>query len=209
MLVRGITIKCFCGPGPRLLVPVDTGDVDRIVQHLFTRAGELADTETSFAYLLSDNETGLIVWKSPPAAAASQGPPATAGSWQILYHNDQGQPKRTSQGLQVPARDLAGEVLSAEGLRDAASQVLLKARRLWNHSDCRDLPRLLEEVSVCGDGAAASSQDVCFRDGPLCGEPLDRLLAKTCMVWGRPRQGDSRRGARLGMHCLRLLVAGR
>ena len=143
VLVRGITIKCFCGPGPRLLVLVDTDDVDRIVQHLFSRAGEKADTEVSFACLLSDNETGLIVWKSPPAAAASQGPPATAGSWQILYHNDKGQLKRTSQGLQVPARDLAGEVLGAEGLRDAASQVLLKARRLWNQNDCRDLPRLL------------------------------------------------------------------
>ena len=44
IVVRDITIQCFYGPGPRLLVPVDAGDVERIVEHLRPRAGEQHDT---------------------------------------------------------------------------------------------------------------------------------------------------------------------
>ena len=144
VLIRGITVRCFCGPGPRLLVPVDTDDLDRIVQHLVTRAGEQADSDSSFGHLLSESDAGLILWKAP--AASSQGAPVTAGSWQIIYQNDKGQTKRTREGLQVPAIDLAGEALSAEAVRDVASKVLVKARRLWNQSDYSERPRLLDNI---------------------------------------------------------------
>jgi hypothetical protein len=144
IVVRELTIKCSCGPGPRLLIPVDTGDLERIVQHLHSRAGEQPESDCVFLRMLSDVEIKIIVWKNQPAS--SQEPTSTVGSWQIIYHTDAGQTKRTSAGLQVPAVDLAGERLNAVGVRDAAKQVLVKARRLWNQVDRSDRPRLPDEV---------------------------------------------------------------
>jgi hypothetical protein len=138
-----MTIQCFYGPGPRLLVPVDTGDVERIVEHLRPRAGEQHDTDFTFGRMLSDMDAGHIVWKSPPAS--SHGPTSTAGSWQIIYESGAGQKKRSSSGLQVPANDVAGERLTPEALRDAAKRVLLQARRLWNVLDVSERPRLLDD----------------------------------------------------------------
>jgi hypothetical protein len=65
-----------------------------------------------------------------------------------MYHNGVGETKKTSSGLQVPAFDLSGERLPADGVRDAANQVLLKARRLWNQLDCSDRPRLLDKPAL-------------------------------------------------------------
>ena len=146
IVVREMTIQCFCGPGPRLLVPVDTGDVERIVEHLRPRSGEQHDIDSTFGRMLSDMDAGHIVWKS--SAASSHRRTGTAGSWQIIHHNGAGQTKRTSSGLQVPATCLAGERLTADGLLDAANKDLLKARRLWNQFDCSHRPRLLEEPAL-------------------------------------------------------------
>jgi hypothetical protein len=139
--VRNLSIKCFYGPGPRLLVPVDTGDVERIVEHLRPRAGEQSETDASIAGLLTEMDAGHIAWRSSPAS--SHGPSSTAGCWQITYESRGGQKKRSVSGLQVHSKDVAGDRLSAEALRDAANRVLMQARQLWNVLDVSARPRLV------------------------------------------------------------------
>ena len=139
--VRGMEITCYAGRGRQLLVPVDTGDVDRIVQHLLPKAGEDARaSESNFITLLEESDVKLIWWRKAPVS--SQG----CGWWVVNYTDNDGNAGTFRSGLMVPRKNLAGEMMEQQEQMDAASKVLVKARREWNRLDCSDRARFEDEV---------------------------------------------------------------
>ena len=143
--VRGMDIECYSGRGRQLLAPVDGQSLDRIVQHLFHRAGEELHQERekkiqSFGELLTQSDAGKIAWRTN-AQASSQ----CVGFWQIIYRNQRGALVRGRSGLSVPSASLAGTPWSADEALDAANMVLQKARSEWNRLDCSDAERYPDE----------------------------------------------------------------
>ena len=139
--VRGMEITCYAGRGRQLLVPVDTGDVDRIVQHLLPKAGEDARaSESNFITLLEESDVKLIWWRKAPVS--SQG----CGCWVVNYTDKDGNTATFRSGLTVPRENLTGEMMERQEQMDAASKVLVKARREWNRLDCSKRARFEDEV---------------------------------------------------------------
>ena len=138
LTVRDIEITCNVR-GRRVLVPIDTGDLGRIVSHLKPRAGEVAtDSASGFGKLLGPGDAKRIAWRS---SALSQGP----GCWQIVYEDKGGSAIACRSGMQVPHMTLAGEPMNLTEQRKAAADVLKKARRTWNRLDCSDRDRSSDE----------------------------------------------------------------
>ena len=138
--VRDMEITCYAGRGRQLLVPVATGDMDRIVQHLLPRAGEERASESNFSKLLEESDEKLICWRK--ASACSQG----CGCWQVNYTDKDGNAATFRSGLTVPRKNLTGGMMKPQEQMDAARQVLVKARRQWNRLDCSDRARFEDEV---------------------------------------------------------------
>ena len=134
--VRGFGVMCCGGRGRQLLVPIGTGDLDTIVQHLLPRADEARREESCIADLLEEDDQKCIAWRK--SSASSQG---TAGFWQVFYTDEEGRSMRFRSGLTVPRKTLAGETMTAQQQMDAARQVLLRAKREWNRLDRSEADR--------------------------------------------------------------------
>ena len=137
--VRGMEITCYVGRGRQLLVPVATGDMDRIVQHLLPRAGEERASESNFSKLLEESDEKLICWRK--ASACSQG----CGCWQVNYTDKDGNAATFRSGLTVPRKNLTGGMMKPQEQMDAARQVLVKARKQWNRLDYSGRARFEDE----------------------------------------------------------------
>ena len=143
--VRNMTITCYAGKGRQLLVPVDTGDMNRIIQHLIPRADEEArgnDSDTyNFSNLLKESDGKKIGWRK--ASVLSPG----CGWWVVYFMNKDGKPVTYRSGLLAPRKNLAGEKMDPEDQKAAAEQVLLRARKQWDRLDFSDRARFKDVVS--------------------------------------------------------------
>ena len=135
--VRGMIIECFRGRGRQLLVPIDGGHLDMIVQHLLPRAGEPPRLpRLNCATLLNDQDVGYIGWRATKASSQ------LLGFWQIKYINKQGACVRSRSELHVPRASLCGRPLTVQEQTEAANMVLRRARVEWNRLDCSGAERL-------------------------------------------------------------------
>ena len=62
------------------------------------------------------------------------------------YTDKDGNTATFPSGLTVPRENLTGEMMERQEQMDAASKVLVKARREWNRLDCSERARFEDEV---------------------------------------------------------------
>ena len=145
--VRDITIKCARGrTGRRILVPLAGGHVDKIVQHLCTRAGEprRQGPVQSMKMLLSEMDAHVIQWRAHGGTANQE-----HGHWEIRYQDAGGATRisRAGLGVKVDNQDAANSQDAAHGDDDyivkRARAALRIARRTWNFRDESGAPRLV------------------------------------------------------------------
>ena len=137
--VRDMEITCYAGKGRRLLVPLGTGDLERILNHLLPRAGEERADESNFSKLLKESDEKLICWRK--ASACRQG----CGRWEVNYTDKDGNAATFRSGLTVPRKNLTGGMMKPQEQMDAARQVLVKARKQWNRLDYSGRARFEDE----------------------------------------------------------------
>ena len=141
--VRNMSITCYCGKGRQLLVPLDTGDMNRIIEHLLPRVGEAKQASRAVDFgtmMLEESDRKLICWRRFPAGRNGY------GCWVVNYKDKDGNTAHFQTGLVVPRRNLAGDVMMPQEQKEAASMVLLKAKRAWNDLDQSDHARFQDEV---------------------------------------------------------------